>query len=70
MRNINNNNRSLQCCKSIHVHLSAVNNNNNNNMCMQVRRRPRVAECTQHRLGLTTENGRLGLNLASLMASL
>lgn len=54
----NINNRSLQCCNSTHVHLLLITHNNSNMW------RPRVANSR------TTENGRLGINLASLMASL
>lgn len=70
----NINNRSLQCCNSTHVHLSLINHNN---MWQEVRQCPHVAaewycsaDSKQQRRGLTTENFRLGINLASLMASL
>lgn len=54
----NINNRSLQCCNSTHVHLLLITHNNSNMW------HPHVANSR------TTENGRLGINLASLMASL
>lgn len=66
------NNRSLQCCNSTHLHLLLTKHNNKSSSSSSERGRqcPRLADRGQQRPGLTTESGRLGRNLASLMASL
>lgn len=61
----------MQCCNSAHIHVSIIKDIN----IEQHRERNKRVDDAQGRLlhtllGLTTEKGRLGIDLASLIASL
>lgn len=67
----------MQCRDSTHIHLSIIEDKNRGRHRGRedVAQRPPLAKPCGHRgsnnrLGLTTENGRLGIDLASLIASL